>query len=116
MGNDDGGSGDGDGLVLHLPFDELQGTIAYDQSTFGNDAVFRGSPTWSAQEGIRGGYVEFGEGNWLEIADDDSLDLTTAMTISMWTKIAPGGSPTQSGLEKESGWGPGEYNLAPVYQ
>ena len=69
--------------------------------------------TWVS--GKYGGGMEFGAEKFLEIADSDSLDLTTTLSISMWVKIAEGGEATQSGLEKQPAWQDGEYNLAAVY-
>lgn len=102
-----------DTVVLYLPFSEPAGSkVSIDASAYGNDAVVNGGQ-WVS--GKYGDGMEFGAEAFLEIADDDSLDLTTSLTISMWVKIAPGGEATQSGLEKEPAWQAGEYNLAAVY-
>lgn len=44
-------------LVLHLPFDTLEGKVAKDISDFGNDATFKGSP--KLIEGVFGQALEF---------------------------------------------------------
>jgi len=101
-----------DSVVLYLPFDEGSGNAVADSSSYGNDAVVNGGE-WVS--GKYGGGMEFGAEKFLEIADNDSLDLTTTLSISMWVKIAAGGEATQSGLEKQPAWQAGEYNLAAVY-
>jgi len=101
-----------DSVVLYLPFDEGSGNTVADGSSYGNDAVVNGGE-WVS--GKYGGGMELGAEKFLEIADNDSLDLTTTLSISMWVKIAAGGEATQSGLEKQPAWQPGEYNLAAVY-
>ena len=101
-------------LVLQLSFEEESGTTAQDISPFGNHAQFHGIPLRHSN-GPAGDYLEFGQGNWLQIPDNDSLDLTSAMTISMWAKIRNDTGEPQSGLEKEPSWQNGEYNLCPVY-
>ena len=98
-------------LVLHLSFDEGSGDTVKDHSSYGNDAKVKGAK-WG--EGKFGGGMKFGAKAFCEIDDSDSLDLTTAMTISMWTKVSKGGG-TQSGIEKQPAWQPGEYNLCPEY-
>ena len=101
-----------DSVVLYLPFDEGSGNTVADASSYGNDAAVTGG-TWVS--GKYGGGMEFGAEKFLEIADSDSLDLTTTLSISMWVKITEGGEATQSGLEKQPAWQDGEYNLAAVY-
>ena len=98
-------------LVLHLSFDEGSGDTVKDHSSYGNDAKVKGAK-WG--EGKFGGGMKFGANAFCEIADNDSLDLTTALTISMWTKVSKAGD-TQSGLEKQPAWQDGEYNLCPEY-
>ena len=98
-------------LVLHLSFDEGSGDTVKDHSSYGNDAKVKGAK-WG--EGKFGGGMKFGANAFCEIADSDSLDLTTALTISMWTKVSKAGD-TQSGLEKQPAWQDGEYNLCPEY-
>jgi len=100
-------------LVMYLPLDENTGKIAKDLSPFKNDAEFKGKPTW-----VQGKYnsgVLLGIGNWLEVKDADSLDLTDGITINCWVLIKSLTGDHQSAVEKGAAWGPGEYNLLPVY-
>jgi hypothetical protein len=100
-------------LVLYLSFDEGAGNIAHDSSAFGNDCVLNGNPKWT--DGPFGTALELDGASWGEVADDNSLDLTDAMTIETWARIPPGGEGIQSAVEKGSGWVEGEYNLAALY-
>lgn len=98
-----------DSVVLFLSFD---GGEAADHSSYGHTVGVTGAEIGA---GKYGNGIVLGEGRFLEVPDHDSLDLTTAMTISMWAKVAAGGEGTQSGLEKQPAWQAGEYNLAAVY-
>ncbi|MGB9595598.1 MAG: LamG domain-containing protein [Candidatus Poribacteria bacterium] len=100
-------------LIMYLPLDENSGAIAKDLSPFKNNAEFKGKPTWVAGKYNSG--VLISTGNWLEVKDADSLDLTTALTINCWVQIKGLTGDHQSAVEKGAAWGPGEYNLLPVY-
>jgi len=98
-----------DSVVLFLSFD---GGQAADHSSYNHTVGVTGAEIGT---GKYGNGIVLGEGNFLEVPDHDSLDLTTAMSISMWVKVAAGGEATQSSLEKQPAWQAGEYNLAAVY-
>jgi len=100
-------------LVLHLSFDEGSGNVANDSSGLGNNCALNGNPKWI--NGPFGTALELDGATWGEVVDNDSLDLTGAMTIETWAKIPAGGEGTQSAVEKGSGWMAGEYNLAVLY-
>lgn len=100
-------------LVLYLPLDENDGKIAADFSDYKNDAALKGNPKWVPGKFNSG--IEVNTGNYLEVKDSDSLDLTDAMTISCWVKILGLTADHQSGVEKGASWSAGEYNLLPVY-
>jgi len=74
-------------LVGRWKFDEGSGTIAYDSSGNGNDGTLQGDPQWVA--GIIGsGALSFdGTDGYVEIGDDASLNLTDALTITIWVKV-----------------------------
>ena len=60
--------------------------------------------------------IHVSDGDYLEVKDHDSLDLTTAMTLSMWIKaVQTDHDHAEMGIEKESGWGAGEYALLPRF-
>jgi len=100
-------------MVLHLSFDEGSGTVAKDYSSFKNDCTLKGNPKWI--DGKFGKAVEFDGATWGEVADADSLDMTSALTIEAWVKLYGGGEGTQSAVEKGAAWIDGEYNLAALY-
>lgn len=100
-------------LVLHLSFDEGSGLIAEDASNFNNDCTLKGNPKWI--DGKFGKALELDGATWGEVADADSLDLTSSMTLEAWVKLYGGGEGTQSAIEKGSAWIDGEYNLAALY-
>ena len=50
-------------------------------------------------------------GNYLEVKDSDSLDMTKSLTVSCWVKIIGVTADHQSGIEKGTAWASGEYNL-----
>ena len=101
-------------LVLYLTFDEGEGNIVADASSYHNNGVMKGDPSWVA--GKAGFALEFdGDGDTVEIAHDDSLNITTAVTMEMWVKTAGGEEDYQAGMEKGA-WEAGEYSLYPVYE
>jgi len=101
-------------IVLYLPFEEQSGKVAKDLSQFGHKAEFRKKTAWS-KDGKKGGGIQLGIGNWLEVKDHNSLDLTNKMTIMFWSKLMRATGEVQSGVEKEPAWQVGEYNLLPEY-
>ncbi|MEC7867882.1 MAG: LamG domain-containing protein [Candidatus Poribacteria bacterium] len=101
-------------IVLYITFEEQTGKVDEDLSQFGHKAEFRKKTAWSAA-GKHGGCIELGIGNWLEVKDHDSLDLTNKMTIMFWSKLMTATGDVQSGIEKEPAWQVGEYNLLPEY-
>ena len=103
-----------DDLVLHLSFEGDTGDVALDHSSFGNDATFFGNPQWT--DGVHDGQaLAFDGATWGEVPDDPSLDITGALTMSVWAQVEPGGEAIQSAMEKGSAWMEGEYNLAALY-
>jgi hypothetical protein len=71
-----------DGLVGYWNFNEGKGTTCYDESECGNYGTIYGA-NWT--KGITSKALIFdGVDDYVEIADNDSLDLTTNITISAW--------------------------------
>ena len=72
-------------LVGYWPFNEKTGKKAEDASGNGNDGKLIDGPKWV--EGKFGSALEFGgDGSYVEVADDPSLDLTNAATVMAWFK------------------------------
>ena len=72
-------------LVLYLPFDEGIGDVVGDLSMYGNDGTLQNGPEWVA--GAYGTALEFskdGVNNWVQVPDDDTLDITDELTIMAW--------------------------------
>jgi len=100
-------------IMLYLPLDENQGKVAIDLSAYKNDATLKGNAKWTP--GKYGSGIDIATGNWLEVRDSDSLDLTEAMTINCWVLIRGLTGDHQSAVEKGAAWAAGEYNLLPCY-
>jgi hypothetical protein len=73
---------DGNSLVSLWEFEEGWGTTAYD-SVGNNHGTLKGDPSWV--EGFLGGGLDFdGYGDYVEVADDDSLTPGSAITVAFW--------------------------------
>ena len=81
---------------------------AYDRSGQGNNGTIYGA---KQAIGKVGQALEFdGVNDYVEVLDDNSLDITDAITIETWVKVNPGSSALQALVEK-GGWEAGEYGL-----
>jgi outer membrane protein assembly factor BamB len=75
------------GLVGWWKFDESSGTTAYDSSGSNNHGFLTDGPTWAS--GKIGEALSFdGTDDYVNVPDSDSLDLTEALTATMWFKPA----------------------------
>src|SRR5437868_96314 len=77
------------GPVAAYSFDEGSGSIVSDASGHGNDGTITGA-TWT--QGHFGNALSFVPPNWVTVADSDSLDLTSGMTLEAW--IYPTATPS----------------------
>ena len=68
-------------LLAWWPFDEGEGTVAYDGSGNGNDGTFSGSPMWAT--GYLDGGLEFNGSDSQVVAPHIALD-SRSFTIAMW--------------------------------
>ena len=88
------------GLVLALSFDEGSGTTVTDLSGNGNNGTLNG-PAWSTS-GKFGNALSFdGVNDWVTVADSNSLDLTTGMTLEGWFLPTALGNDWRTGIFKE---------------
>lgn len=80
--------GAGNDPVGYWPLDENTGTTAYDKSGNGNDATMNGSLTSASWLPAKNGSgLDFdGSGDYIEAANDSTLDITGDITISAWIK------------------------------
>ena len=91
------------GLVAAYGFDAGSGTTAADSSGKGNVGSVSG-PVWSAA-GRYGSALSFdGVNDWVTVADSNSLDLTTGMTLEAWVRPSTlGGWRTVAFKERTGG-------------
>jgi glucose/arabinose dehydrogenase/chitodextrinase len=76
----------GNGLVAAYGFDEGNGTTTADASGNGNAGTLSGGAAWSTS-GHSGNALSFnGSTGRVAVADADSLDLTTALTLEAWVR------------------------------
>ncbi len=87
------------GLVAALGFDEGTGTGTADRSGNGNNGTIANA-TWVA--GKYGNALSFnGSNSWVTVADSNSLDLTTGMTVEAWVNPSALGAAYRTVVFKE---------------
>jgi hypothetical protein len=82
-------------LALWLKLDETNGPTAADSSGNANLATLSGGTAWQPAGGINGGALQFdGLSGMATIPDADSLDNSTALTLTYWFRanVYPGDS------------------------
>src|SRR5207253_6948477 len=90
----------GTGLVAAYGFEDGAGTTAADASGNGNTGTLSG-PAWTSS-GRFGGALSFdGVDDWVTVADADSLDLTSGMTLEAWVNPSTPGGAWRAVLMKE---------------
>ena len=108
-------------IVLYFRFDEGEGNEVVDQSGNGNDGMIQGNPAWV--EGMAGTALEFnGTDDYVEAPNSATLNITGAVTILAWIKLAPGWYPNvYTSLTQENKvtqvlflWWGGDYTSGPI--
>jgi hypothetical protein len=99
------------GLVAYWSMDEGTGDAVSDASGNGNDGT-RYGPAWIS--GQRGSALDFdGTDDYVEVADDDTLDLTSGATVMAWVRVSSATGDHQiiaaKWYEGESGCPPCSY-------
>ena len=100
-----------DGLVAEWHFDEGSGSVLADSSGNGNDGVIHGA-TWV--EGKYGNALSFdGRDDYVEVPYSSSLDISAAITITVWTYWDSLGTNSVGIVGKaetpsQTGWGLGK--------
>jgi hypothetical protein len=75
-------TGTGQEIVGWWKFNETSGSMTYDSSVFGNHGTLNG-PVWTGT-----GELRFdGINDYVSVPDSNTLDLTNALTISVWVKL-----------------------------
>jgi Concanavalin A-like lectin/glucanases superfamily len=88
------------GLVAAYGFDEASGTTTPDASGSGNPGVISGATRIAA--GRAGAGLEFdGVNDWVTVADANSLDLTSGMTLEAWVYPTALGTTWRTVILKE---------------
>ena len=93
-----------DGLVLYLPMNEGQGTVAYDNSGLGNDGVINGA-LWEPK-GLKFDGVE---ANLTVPNDSCALTPADAITVELWVYTNPEAANMDGGVHHvtDTGFGQG---------
>ena len=87
--------------MLYLPLDEGFGTTAHDESSAHNDATISGA-TWADEDMCKTGRcLQFDGDDYLEIDDDNTLDLTNEMTMEAWVKPTSTDRSNQTIISKQ---------------
>ncbi|MFA5908367.1 MAG: LamG-like jellyroll fold domain-containing protein [Vicinamibacterales bacterium] len=73
------------GLVLAMGFNEGAGTTAADSSGLANGGALSNA-TWTASGRFGSALTFNGSSSWVTVADANSLDFTTGMTLSAWVR------------------------------
>jgi hypothetical protein len=82
-------------LVGHWTLDEGSGTVVADVSGNGNDGIIVDNPVWDTKwvAGVSGSALEFygvgtvtGNGDYVEISNSPSLDITGPTSIALWIR------------------------------
>jgi hypothetical protein len=81
-------------VVGHWTFDS-ENQLGTDASSFGNDGEPKANATWTSDGKVGGGLKLDGE-SWLEVPHDDSLNVTTEVTLMCWVKFDAVGDFYQS--------------------
>ncbi len=74
-----------DSLIGYWKFDTGEGDSCFDESSFSNNGVLKGSPSWV--DGISGKSLEFdGSSSYVAFENSEIFDLTNQVTIAAWIK------------------------------
>ncbi len=75
----------GQGPVAAYSFGEGSGGVAHDDSGNGHDGTVHGAE-WT-EAGRYGGALDFGEGDWVSLADSSSLNFAEGFTLEAWVQL-----------------------------
>ncbi|GAH69475.1 unnamed protein product, partial [marine sediment metagenome] len=96
-------------LVGYWSFDEGSGALAVDGSGHGNNGTLVDMAEEDWVDGVVGKALDFaGDDDYVEIPDDESLDILDGFTIAFWTKYSLGQG---GGVDRRDGAGEGYFLL-----
>jgi hypothetical protein len=96
-------------LVVHLTFDEGEGTVARDCSGNGNHGTIRGG-RW-AKGRINGAMGTFGQNDYIEVARSPSIEPGSAISVALWVNVSGVSYNGFADLVRKSGHRTGGYNF-----
>jgi hypothetical protein len=85
-------------IISYWKFDKGEGSTAYD-SAGDNNGIISGAEWTTGQIGAA---LFFGDGNYVSVPDDNSLDITNNLTISAWAKRTGAGSSNEMIVSKSA--------------
>jgi len=91
------------GLVAAYSFDEGTGTTAADKSGNGNNGTLINGATWSTTSKFGAAASFDGTNDRIDVADSNSLDLTSGMTLEAWVRPTANSSYRTVVLKEVSG-------------
>ena len=91
------------GLVAAYSFDEGAGTTAADKSGNGNNGTLVNGATWSTTSKFGAAASFDGTNDRIDVADSNSLDLTSGMTLEAWVRPTANSSYRTVVLKEVSG-------------
>ncbi len=93
------------GIVGWWKFDENDGSVAHDSSGNNHNGALHGNCVWQIAGGKLGGAIELdGDGDYVEIADENAFDLTNEATIACWVSIKPAEHNWATIIAKGDSW------------
>jgi hypothetical protein len=98
-------------LVLALGFNEATGTAVTDASSEANNGTISGATRSAGRTGFGGALTFDGVNDWVTVADNASLDLSTAMTVEAWVRPTALGAGVWRTILLKEGTGNMAYEL-----
>lgn len=81
------------GMIGRWDFNETEGEVVYDSANlYQNDGILSG--TYSRSEGKDGSCLEFNGSTFVDLGDDNSLNVEDGLTISVWLNVSSANNGT----------------------
>jgi hypothetical protein len=76
-------------LIAMWKFDKSKGSTVADSSGNANDGILKGNPIWQPSVGkFKGALLFDGDGDYVQIGNESSFDITNQITVSAWVNIS----------------------------